>query len=145
MATEQGFDWGVISATGVIFTIASAVGTFLFTRGGREALLKQQIESMQKVIDAANTRADKAETANAELRAQLAAHMVADAAAFAELKALTAESARGSTASELRLTGAIDKLVTRIDGLANQFTTFVQRFSPALANISPPTISPPSQ
>ena len=124
--SETSIDWAAISATGVVFTIISTVGTFLFTRGGRETLLNAQIESMQKAAEAANARADKAEAANADLRAQLQGHMVADAAAFAKLEALTAEAARGGAASELRLSAAIEKLVNRIDNMSNQFNNFIQ-------------------
>lgn len=127
----EGWDWGVITATGVVFTIVSTIGTFLFTRGGREALLRQQVANMKEATEAANARADKAEAANTDLRNQLQSHMISDAAAFAKLEALTAEAARGGAASEQRLTSAIDKLVNRIDNMSNQINNFVQRFSPA--------------
>lgn len=126
-------DWGMFAAAGVIFTIVSSIGTWLFTRGGKEAVLKEQVRVAEAALLASNTRATAAEAANASLLDKLQNHMTSDAAAFAKLEALTGEATRNGVASEQRLTAAIEKLVERIDGMSNRFDQLLQNQATILA------------
>lgn len=117
---------GVITGSGVVFSVLTGVGTWLFTRGGNEAVLKEQVKSAEKALAISTSRAEKAEASSAELLERLHAHMLADAAAFAKLESLSQEFSRSSIASESRLTAAIDKLVQRIDSMSERFDTLLQ-------------------
>lgn len=122
------WDWGAFTAAGVVFTIIGSIGTWLWNRGGNAAVLKQQVTDSKDALKVANDRAEKAQKAYDELLEKLHTHMLADAASFAKLEALTAEAARSGVASEARLTGAIDKLVGRIDSLSDNLNTFFRTF-----------------
>ncbi len=126
-------DWGAPAAVGVMFAILSSVGTWLFTRGGNEAVLKEQVKVAEASLLAANTRADRVEATNKELSEKMQTHMVNDAAAFAKLEMLTGEANRNGAASELRLTNAIEKLVSRIDDMAGRFDQLIQNQATILA------------
>lgn len=118
-------DWGAFGAVGVMFSILSSVGTWLFTRGGKAALLQQQVNMAQEHLKSAENRADKAEAAYASLFDKLHEHMLSDSAAFSKLEALTAEASRTGRDSELRLTTAVDKLVNRIEGMSERMDRFI--------------------
>lgn len=126
-------DWGMFAAAGVVFTILSAFCTWLFTRGGNEAVLKEQVRVAEAALLATAVRADKAEAANASLLKELQTHMTADATAFAKLEALTAEATRNGAAAEQRLTTAIEKLVDRIDAMGVRFDQLIQNQATILA------------
>lgn len=126
-------DWGAPAAVGVLFAIMSSLATWIFTRGGKEAVLKEQVRVAEATLLAASNRADRAEASNASLLEKLQTHMTSDAAAFAKLEALTAEATRNGAASEQRLTSAIEKLVERIDAMAGRFDQLIQNQATILA------------
>lgn len=117
--------WEWIVPLNTIFIAATAIATWIWTRGGKEAVLRNQVESGVAALRAANERADKSEAKYDVLIERLHEHMVADAAAFAKLEALASETARSGLASELRLTNALDNLSKRIDGMAERFDDFL--------------------
>lgn len=129
--------WGWIVPLNTLFIAGTAVGTWLFTRGGKEAILLAAVKAAEAALSAQTLRAEKAEGAHAELMERLHAHMLADASAFAKLEAIAGEAARSGSASEVRLTTAIDKLVTRIDNMSEQFTTFAGRLAPLIQHQPP--------
>lgn len=135
MADPSGHEipWEWIVPLNTLFIAITAVGTWLFTRGGKEAVLTAAVTAAEAALVAQTLRAEKAEKAHDELMERLHAHMLADASAFAKLEAIAGEAARSGSASEVRLTAAIDKLVGRIDNMSEQFTGFVQRVAPLLS------------
>lgn len=121
----DGTPWQWIVPLNTIFIFATAVATWLYSRGGKEALLREQVRAAQEALNVANLRAEKSELANDALLERLNTHMLQDASAFAELKALASETSRSAIASETRLTNALDNLSKRIDGMAERVDTFL--------------------
>lgn len=129
------WSWIVPINTVLIFVIGTA--SWFYSRGGKEAILQEQIKASKEALAIAIARADKAEAANAELLERLHTHMLSDASAFSKLEALTAEAARTGIAAEMRLSNAIDKLVSRIDGMSERFDMFITRIAPLI----PPVVT----
>lgn len=138
MADVEGVSvWTWIVPINTVLIFVSGAAAWLYSRGGKEAILVEQVRVAKEAFDAANARADKAEKTNAELLERLHTHMLSDASAFAKLEALTAEATRTGVASEMRLSTAIDKLVTRIDGMSERFDTFITRIAPLIPQQPP--------
>lgn len=116
------WDWGTIASVGFAFTALGSAITFIWGRGGKAALMQQQVKDAHEAAAAANKRADALQVSIDVLLASLNAHMVTDAASFAELKAMAGEASRISTSAEIRLTASIDKLGERVDNMAEQFS-----------------------
>lgn len=125
MADLSAAPWEWIVPLNTVFIAVTAVATWIWTRGGKEAVLRTQVEAGLAALVAANARADKSEAKYDILIERLHEHMVADAAAFAKLEALASETARSALASESRLTNALDNLSKRIDGMAERFDDFL--------------------
>lgn len=121
----DGTPWTWIIPLNTVFIAFTAIASWLYSRGGKEALLKEQVRAAQAALELANTRAEKAETTNDLLLERLHTHMLSDAAAFAKLEAMASETSRTGLASEARLTIALDNLTKRIDGVADRFDTFL--------------------
>lgn len=133
MADVEGvpiWTWIVPINTILIFVIGAA--SWFYSRGGKEAILQEQVRASKEALETAIARAEKAEKAYTDLLERLHDHMLADASAFAKLEALTAEATRTGVASEMRLSTAIDKLVARIDGMSERFDMFITRIAPLI-------------
>lgn len=131
--TPATIPWEWIVPVNSVFILLTGIATWLYTRGGKEAVLLAAVKAAETALQAQTDRAEKAEKAHDELMERLHAHMLADASAFAKLEAIAGEAARSGSASEIRLTAAIDKLVTRIDNMSEQFTSFAGRIAPLIA------------
>lgn len=140
--------WTWIVPINTVLIFLTGAATWLYTRGGKEAILLEQVKASKEALegqvraskealDATTLRAERAEKANAELLERLHTHMLSDASAFAKLEALTAEATRTGVASEMRLSTAIDKLVMRIDGMSERFDTFITRIAPLIPQPPP--------
>lgn len=125
MAEVAEIPWGWVAPITTALMGVTAVATWFYSRGGKEALLQQQIESTEAALAVANSRADKAEANYSALLERLHKHMMDDATAFAKLESFVSESTRSSGAAEARLTIALDNLGRRIDGMSDRMDKII--------------------
>ncbi len=130
--------WGLFASAGIALTALGSAVTFLWTRGGKAALLGQQVQDAKALAKAATERADKVQATYDAMLERLHQHMLDDAAAFAKLEAIASEASRTTVASEARLTLALENLGKRIDGMSERFDTFMQRYMSPTATKLPP-------
>lgn len=121
----EGVDWGTLGSVGIATTALGSALTWIWTRGGKAALLAQRVTDAEKSTAAANARADAAEKAHDTLRTDLHTHLLADATSFTKLEGLATEATRATTASETRLTNAIEGLGARMDTMTKRFDDFL--------------------
>lgn len=131
-AVQTVTDWGIVTAVSAATTLLGALVTWVYTRGGKAAILEKQAADARDDLKVAQDRTDVIQKAYDSLLERLHEHMLTDAAAFAKLEALTAEATRNGAASEVRLTTAIEKLVERIDGMSSRFDTFITSIAPLI-------------
>ena len=129
--------WGIFASAGIALTALGSSITFLWTRGGKAALLAQQVQDAKALAKAATDRADKVQATYDAMLERLHQHMLDDAAAFAKLEAIASEAARTTVASEARLTLALENLGKRMDDMTGRFDMFLQRYMA----LSPPKSS----
>lgn len=120
--------WGVFASVGIALTALGSAVTFLWTRGGKAALLAQQVQDAKAQAKIATDRAEKVQAAYDALLERMHQHMIDDAAAFAKLEAIASEAARTTVASEARLTLALENLGKRMDDMTGRFDMFLQRY-----------------
>lgn len=133
---EAGSIWNWVVPLNTLFIAATGIATWLWTRGGNAAVLKAQVDGYKAQLEASNTRADKAESANSDLLDKLHTHMLSDAAAFARLEAIATEASRVSVAAEVRLTASLDNLGKRIDSMSERFDQFLQNQATLIKSIN---------
>ena len=130
------WDWGTMASISLAFTAVGSLSTWLWNRGGKAALVKAQIDTYERALKDANDRTDKVQMAYDKLLADLHGHMLSDAASFAKLEAVASTAVTATIASETRLTAAMDKLGTRIDGMAERFDAFLSN-RPYIMSVRP--------
>lgn len=124
------WDWGTLASVSFAFTALGSLATWLWTRGGKAAMLAEQIRVANAAMVTASMRADTIQARYDDLLKSLHEHMIADAGSFARLEAIATEAGRTSVAAEVRLTAALEHLGQRIDSMSERFDTLIARIAP---------------
>lgn len=115
----MGWEWTSITAICAIVGLLSSGGTYFFTAGQREATESRIARSAENLAQACLAKLEL-------ISARLTEHEKADAAQFAELKAIVSENTRNWVAAETRLAKALDDVRLSIDRMSDRLDRYLE-------------------
>ena len=132
-----GADWEVLASFCVACSALASLITWVWNRGGKSAILAQEVKLGEDALARAISRADRIQASYDKLLGDMHDHELRDATDFAELRSATGEATRTTIASEARLSTALDNLGKRLDTMTTRFDEFMTVFARILPHSTP--------